>query len=89
MTGNPLPSWAAAAIATALSGSSIKAAPAPVLQTLRTGQPMFRSTRSASAAAAIPAASRITPGSCPNSCTDTGCSSGWMRRNSRTVRSLP
>ena len=78
-----------AASATALAGSSSRAAPAPVLHTLRTGQPMLRSIRSAPASAAIAAASRMTSGSCPNSWIDTGCSSGWMRRNSRTVRSLP
>ena len=35
------------------------------------------------------AASAITAGSWPNSWIDSGCSSGWMRRNSRTVRRLP
>ncbi len=49
VTGRPEPSAAALAIATALSGSSSSAAPAPVLQTLRTGQPMLRSIRSAPA----------------------------------------
>src|SRR5918997_3755432 len=87
--GRPLPSPAARAIATALSGSSRRAAPAPVLQTLRTGHPMFRSIRSAPASATTAAASRITSASWPKSWIDTGCSSGWIRRNSRTVRSLP
>ena len=35
------------------------------------------------------AADAITSGSAPNSCTDTGCSSGWMRSSSVQVRSLP
>ena len=63
--------------------------PAPVLHTLRTGQPMLRSIRSAPASAAMAAAARITSASWPNSCSDTGCSSGWMLRNSSTVRLLP
>ena len=44
---------------------------------------------SAPASATMPAAIRITSGSCPKSWSDTGCSSGWMRRNSRWVRSSP
>ena len=44
---------------------------------------------SAPASATMPAAIRITSGSCPKSWSDTGCSSVWMRRNSRWVRSSP
>ena len=88
VTGSPLPSDAARAIATALSASSSRAAPAPVLQTFLTGQPMLRSIRSAPASA-VAAASASRPGSWPNSWIETGCSSGWIRRNSLTVRSLP
>ncbi len=44
---------------------------------------------SAPDSATIPAAMRITSASWPNSWTETGCSSGWMRRNSRWVRSSP
>src|SRR3954447_4059861 len=50
---------------------------------------MLMSIRSAPFSATIAAASRITSGSCPNSWMATGCSSGWMRRNSRWVRSSP
>src|SRR4051812_4667214 len=89
VTGRPLPSLAAVAIATALSGSSSRDAPAPVLHTLRTGQPMFRSIMSAPASATAAAAMRITSASWPKSWMLTGCSSGWMRRNSRWVRSSP
>ena len=64
------------------------AAPAPVLQTLRTGQPMLMSIRSAPASATIAAAERITSGSWPKSWIETGCSSGWIRSSSRRVRSL-
>ena len=53
VTGRPLPSRAACAIATALSWSSSSAAPAPVLQTFLTGQPMLMSIRSAPASAAL------------------------------------
>ncbi len=88
VTGSPLPRAAARATATARAGSARSAAPAPVLHTLGTGQPMLMSIRSAPAAATVSAAEAITSGSCPNSCTDTGCSSGWMRRSSRQVRSL-
>ena len=56
VTGRPLPSPRRAAMATALSGSSSSDAPAPVLQTLRTGQPMLRSIMSAPASATIAAA---------------------------------
>ena len=51
VTGRPEPSPAARATATARSGSSSSAAPAPVFTTLRTGQPMLRSIRSAPASA--------------------------------------
>ena len=88
VTGSPLPRAAARATATARAGSSSSAAPAPVLHTLGTGQPMLMSIRSAPAAATCSAAEAITSGSWPNSCTDTGCSSGWMRNSSRQVRSL-
>ena len=44
---------------------------------------MLRSIRSAPASAAIAAASRMTPASWPKSWIETGCSSGWIRRNSR------
>ena len=83
-----LPSRAAVANATARSGSASKAAPAPVLQTLGTGQPMLRSMRSAPALATWAAAERMTSASCPKSCTETGCSSGWIVSISRHVRSL-
>ena len=46
------------------------------------------SIRSAPASAAIAAPERITSGSWPNSWTETGCSSGWIRISSRSVRSL-
>ena len=46
------------------------------------------SIRSAPQEAAISAPERITSGSWPNSCTETGCSSGWIRISSRRVRSL-
>ena len=49
VTGRPLPSRAARATATATSGSPSSAAPAPVLQTFGTGQPMLRSIASAPA----------------------------------------
>ena len=91
VTGRPLPSRAARATATAVSGSSISAAPAPVLHTLGTGQPMLRSMRSAPASATVAAAERMTSGSWPNSCTATGPparSVGWMRSISPTVFSL-
>src|SRR3989441_1242812 len=89
VTGSPLPSWAARASATARSGSSRSDAPAPVFTTFRTGQPMLMSIMSAPCSAAIAAASRITSGSCPKSWIGTGCSSGWMRRNSDRVRRSP
>ena len=41
-----------------------------------------------SAAATVAAADRITSASCPKSCTETGCSSGWRRSSSPRVRSL-
>ena len=44
---------------------------------------MLMSIRSAPAAATRSAAEAITSGSWPNSCTDTGCSSGWIRSSSR------
>ena len=47
------------------------AAPAPVLQTFGTGQPMLRSITSAPAAATRAAAERMTPGSCPKSWIET------------------
>src|SRR4051794_8954354 len=89
VTGRPLPSTAPRAMATALSGSSSSDAPAPVLTTFLTGQPMLMSIRSAPASRAFSAAIFMTSGSCPNSWIETGCSSGWMRRNSRRVRLSP
>src|SRR3954454_3714076 len=49
---------------------------------------MLMSIRSAPASAATAAPERITSASWPKSCTETGCSSGWMRISSRRVRSL-
>ena len=71
------------------SGSSIKAAPAPVFRTLRTGHPMLRSMIAAPASATIAAAERIASGSGPKSWIETGPSSGWIRSISSRVRSLP
>jgi hypothetical protein len=72
----------------------ISAAPAPVLQTFGTGQPMFRSMRSAPRSATVAAAERMISGSWPNSWIETGPrpvarSSGWMRSISTHVFSLP
>ena len=81
VTGRPEPSRAASATATAVSGSPSIAAPAPVLQTFGTGQPMLRSMRSAPARATVAAAERMISGSWPKSWTETGPparSSGWM-----------
>src|SRR4051794_11904656 len=89
VSGSPLPSIAPRAIATALSGSSSSEAPAPVFPTFLTGQPMLMSIRSAPASRAFSAAIFMTSGSCPKSWIETGCSSGWMRRNSRSVRLSP
>ncbi len=72
VTGSPLPSRAARATCTAVSGSWISAAPAPVLQTLGTGQPMLRSMRSAPRSATVAAADRMISGSWPNSWIETG-----------------
>ena len=44
---------------------------------------------SAPASATVAAAPRITSGSGPKSCTETGCSSGSMRSISSSVRRLP
>ena len=88
VTGRPEPSPAARASRKASSGRCNSAAPAPAARTLRTGQPMLMSIRSAPASAAIAAAERITSGSWPNSWIETGCSAGWMRKSSRMVRSL-
>ena len=91
MTGSPEPSRAARATATAVSGSLMSAAPAPVLHTLGTGQPMLRSMRSAPRSATVAAAERMTSGSWPKSWIETGPparSSGWMRSSSRIVFSL-
>ena len=96
VTGRPEPSRAATATATARSGSSIRAAPAPVLQTFGTGQPMFRSMKSAVVSrATIAAALRMTSGSWPNSWMAIGPpapasrSAGSMRSISVVVFSLP
>ena len=72
VTGRPEPSRAASATATAVSGSPSIAAPAPVLQTFGTGQPMLRSMMSAPARATVAAAERMMSGSWPNSWTETG-----------------
>src|SRR3954471_3765834 len=88
VTGSPEPSRAARATATARSGSDSRAAPAPVLQTLDTGQPMLRSMRSAPASATLAAALRMTSGSWPKSWIETRPSSGWMRSSSVHVFSL-
>src|SRR4051794_22600394 len=50
---------------------------------------MLMSIRSAPRSATIAAATRIASGSWPNSWIAIGCSSGWIRRNSRWVRSSP
>ncbi len=92
VTGRPEPSRAATASATASSGSFTSAAPAPVLQTFGTGQPMLRSIRFAPVSAALAAAERMISGSLPNSWIETGpltCSSGWTRSSSVQVFSLP
>src|SRR4051794_29280938 len=94
VTGRPLPRAAARASATARSGSASSAAPAPVLHTLGTGQPMLRSMTSAPASATVSAAEAMTSGSLPKSWIEIGPgvavarSSGWMRRSSRMVFSL-
>ncbi len=49
---------------------------------------MFRSITSGRASATVAAATRITSGSEPNSCTETAASSGWMRSISVRVRWL-
>ena len=66
------PSRAARATATAVPGSLMSAAPAPVLHTLGTGQPMLRSMRSAPRSATVAAAERMTSGSWPKSWIETG-----------------
>jgi hypothetical protein len=60
------------------SASSVQ--PAPVFVTLRTGQPMLMSTRSAPAATTMRAASASSGGSDPKICTASGRSSEAMRR---------
>ena len=72
----------------------MSAAPAPVLQTFGTGQPMLRSMRSAPRSATVAAAERMISGSWPKSWIETGPrsperSSGWMRSISTQVFSLP
>jgi hypothetical protein len=89
VTGRFEPSRAARATATAVSGSSSIAAPAPVFITLGTGQPMLRSIRSAPRAATSAAAERMISGSEPNSWIATVPSSGWMRSSSSCVFWLP
>ena len=92
VTGRPEPSRAASATATAVSGSEISAAPAPVFMIFGTGQPMLRSIRSAPRAAATAAAERITSGSCPNSWIATGPparSSGCTTSSSSSVLRFP
>ena len=93
VTGSPEPSTAARATATAVSGSLMRAAPAPVRHTFGTGHPMLRSMRSAPRSATVAAAERMTSGSWPKSWMATGPrppdrSSGWMRSSSVTVFSL-
>ena len=89
VTGRPEPSCAALATATAVSGSLISAAPAPVFITFGTGQPMFRSMMLAPACAACAAALRMMSGSCPKSWIDTGPSSGCTRATRSCVFWLP
>ena len=92
MTGSPEPSWAARATATAVSGSLISAAPAPVFITLGTGQPMLRSIRSAPRCAATAAAERMISGSWPKSWIATGPparSRSSMTSSSSSVLRLP
>ena len=92
MTGRPLPSRAARATFTAVSGSLMSAAPAPVLQTFGTGQPMLRSMRSAPRSATVAAAERMISGSWPKSWIDTGPparSSGCTTSSSSSVLRLP
>ena len=86
------PSAAARATDTARSGSASSSAPAPVLRTFGTGQPMLMSIASVPARATWAAAERIMAGSSPNSWIDTGPaarSRGSMRSISRQVFSLP
>ena len=64
-------------------GVASSAAPAPVLQTFGTGQPMLMSIRSAPACRDALGRRAITSGSAPNSWTETGCSFGWIRNSSR------
>ena len=59
---------------------SISELPAPVLVTLRTGQPMLMSTMSAPASTTITAARAMRSGSDPKICTASGRSSRAMRR---------
>ncbi len=80
VTGTGTASATAAVMRQARSASSSSDAPDDVLVTLRTGQPMLRSTMSAPAATHMRAASAQAAGSEPNTCTASGCSSCAMRR---------
>ena len=80
VTGTETASATALVIRQARSASSSSDAPDDVFVTLRTGQPMLRSTMSAPAASHMRAASAQATGSDPNTWTASGCSSRAMRR---------
>ena len=80
VTGTSTASTTARASPQARSWSERALAPAPVLVTLRTGQPKLMSTMSAPASTTIRAASAIRAGSEPKICTASGCSSRAIRR---------
>ena len=61
-----------------LSNSVIIAEPPPVLQTLRTGQPMLMSIESTPIDSRYCAASRISSGTAPNNCTANGLSASFV-----------
>jgi type IV secretory pathway ATPase VirB11/archaellum biosynthesis ATPase len=80
VTGTETASATAAVMRQARSASSSSEAPEAVFVTLRTGQPMLRSTMSAPAATHMRAASAHATGSEPKTWTASGCSSCAMRR---------
>ena len=61
-----------------LSNSVIIAEPPPTRQTLRTGHPMLMSTEATPSDSSSTAASRISSGTEPNSCTASGWSAGQV-----------
>ena len=78
VTGMSTARTIASTMAAAATGSASSAAPAPVLQILGTGQPMFTSIRSAPAGSTARAASAMASASAPKTWTPTGCSSGTI-----------